>query len=225
MTRQLSALFLAVLTSLATASAQTNPADSLFYTVSYTEIMQSARDTASTAFRMYREASLKQDGYSRFELFEQIGRPGHYAVIETWRDQKAYEARGSAQKELADRLQPIRTSDYDQRPYKTLTVAPPAGRSTRQAVYVITHVDVSANPAVPTMLRQLAESSRKEPGNLRFDVYQHTMRANHFTILEAWQDDKAREAHAATAQTRKYRDELAPMTGSPLDERVFAAVE
>ena len=40
------------------------------------------------------------------------------------------------------------------------------------------------------LLTALAEASRKEEGNLRFDVLQHTMRANHFTIIEAWQTRK-----------------------------------
>jgi quinol monooxygenase YgiN len=193
--------------------------------VSYTETLPSAKASAVSAFRAYRTASLRQDGYVRFELFEQLGRPGHFAIVETWRDQKAFESRGNAQKDLTDALQPIRTSDYDQRPYKTLTVGPQPTSAGRQAVYVVTHVDVSMNPAVPVLLRQLAESVRQWPGNLRFDVLQHTMRANHFTIVEAWQDDKARESHAAAAHTRKYRDDLAPMTGSPLDERVYMAVE
>ena len=54
---------------------------------------------------------------------------------------------------------------------------------------------------------------------------QHAMRANHFTIVESWTNAQAREAHASAAQTRKYRDEVQPMTGSPLDERVFKAIE
>jgi quinol monooxygenase YgiN len=51
------------------------------------------------------------------------------------------------------------------------------------------------------------------------------MRANHFTVIETWQNQKALDAHIAAVHTKQYRDELAPMTGSPLDERVFKAVE
>jgi quinol monooxygenase YgiN len=75
------------------------------------------------------------------------------------------------------------------------------------------------------MLTQLAEQSRKERGNLRFEVVQHAMRANHFTVMEAWASEDDRVAHAAAAHTRKYRDTLQPISGSPLDERVFRAVE
>jgi quinol monooxygenase YgiN len=50
------------------------------------------------------------------------------------------------------------------------------------------------------------------------------MRANHFTVVEHWESQSALEAHVAAAATRAYRDTLQPMTGSPLDERVYVAV-
>ena len=202
------------------------PADTAFYAVSYVEVMPLPRTTAIAAFRQLRDASRKQEGSVRLELFEQMGRPGHFAIIETWRDQKAFDAReAAAQKQFLDTLRPIRVSDYDQRPYKTLTVgsAPPAANS--QAISVVTHVDTVAAPQAPVLLKRLAEASRREDGNVRFDVVQHTMRANHFTVIETWQSQKALDAHAAAAHTKQYRDELQPMTGSPLDERVYKAVE
>jgi quinol monooxygenase YgiN len=201
-------------------------ADTAFYTVSYVEVMASSRPAAIAALKQYRDASRKDEGYGRFELFEQVGRPGHFAIIETWRDQKAFDARGAAaQKQLLDTLKPTRLSDYDQRPYKTLTVGPSPPVSNSGAIFVVTHVDVTPDQKVPPLLQRLAEMSRRDEGNIRFDVLQHTMRANHFTVIETWQTQKALDAHAAAAHTRQYRDELQPMTGSPLDERVFKAVE
>ena len=202
------------------------PADTAFYAVSYVEVMPSSRTTAIAAFRQLRDASRKQEGSVRLELFEQMGRPGHFAIIETWRDQKVFDARqAAAQKQFLDTLRPIRVSEYDQRPYKTLTVgsAPPAANS--QAISVVTHVDTVAAPEAPVLLKRLAEASRREDGNVRFDVLQHTMRANHFTVVETWQSQKTLDAHAAAAHTKQYRDELQPMSGSPLDERVYKAVE
>ena len=69
------------------------------------------------------------------------------------------------------------------------------------------------------------EGSIREPGNLRFDVVQHTMRANHYTVIEGWRNQQAFDAHVAAAHTRQYRDTLQPMTGSPLDERVYKGIE
>jgi quinol monooxygenase YgiN len=217
----------------ATSTASTAaPADARFYAVAYVEAMASAAPKAAGLLKQYRDVSAKQDGFISIEVFEQIGRPGHFAVFEVWRDQKAFDARdASAQKQLRDALQPIRVSDYDQRPYKTITLDDRRGRDDRGSrvqaahVVVVTHVDVAPNPQVAVMLKDLADASRKEPGSVRFDVVQHTMRANHFTVVEVWRDQKALDAHVAAAHTRQYRDTLQPMTGSPLDERVYHAID
>ena len=77
----------------------------------------------------------------------------------------------------------------------------------------------------PGLLTRLAEASRKGQGCLRFDVLQHTMRANHFTVIEIWENQKALDAHAAARHTKQYRDGLQPISGSPLDERLYKRVE
>jgi quinol monooxygenase YgiN len=131
----------------------------------------------------------------------------------------------AARQKLLAALEPIRVSGYDERPYKNLSTAPQTAATERRSVYVISHVDVAPDPRVAPMLVRLAEAARKEPGNLRFDVVQHTMRANHFTVIEHWRDHQALDAHVAAQATRQYRDELQPLTGSPLDERVYEAIE
>jgi quinol monooxygenase YgiN len=146
-----------------------------------------------------------------------------------WKDQKAFDAHGIAApvKQFRDALLSIRLSDYDQRPYKTLTVASATAVGNGQAIHVVAHVDtVGVGQAdAPGLLTRLAEASRKEQGCLRFDVLQHTMHANHFTVIEIWENQKALDAHAAALHTKQYRDGLQPLSGSPLDERLYKAVE
>ena len=202
--------------------------DTAFYAVSYVDIMPSARATAVAALKQYRDTSRQEDGYVRFDMLEQVSRPGHFAIVETWRDQQAFDAHEMAApvKRLRDAIQSIRLSDYDQRPYKTLTVASGTAAGRGQEVHVLTHVDTFGGQAdAPGLLKRLAEASRKEPGCLRFDVLQHTMRANHFTVIESWESPKALDAHAAAPHTKQYRDALQPMSGSPLDERLYKGVE
>jgi quinol monooxygenase YgiN len=205
------------------ASAQTE-VNAALSVVAYVETRAAAADAARVTLKRYRDASRTQD--ARVEVFEQIGRPGHFAIVETWRDQPAFDARNdSAHGQLLDALQAIRVSGYDQRLYKTLTTAPEVAATEQGTVYVIAHVDVAPNPQVPVLLARVAEASRQEAGNLRFDVVQHTLRANHFTVIERWRSQQALDAHVAAAHTRQYRDELQPLTGSPLDERVYTSVE
>jgi len=197
--------------------------------VSYVDVMPSARAAMAAALKQYRDASRKEDGYVRLELLEQIGRPGHFAVVETWKDQKAFDAHGMAAplKQFRDALQPIRLSGYDQRPYKILTVASASAAGNDQAIHVVAHVDTVGGPQAdaPGLLNRLAEASRKEQGCLRFDVLQNTTRMNHFTVIAIWQNQQALDAHDAAPHTKQYREVLQPISGSPLDERVYKAVE
>jgi len=219
------AMTLTIVVAMPQARIEPLPA-AAFHAVSYVEVVNSdtARSAATAALRNYQAGCKMQAGFLRLEAFEQSGRPGHLAFIESWQDQNAFDKRSpEIQKQLVDSLQSIRISDIDRRPYKTFAVAS-AMRPGRNTVYVITHVDASPQPQLPMMLQQLAEESRRDDGNLRFDIVQHTQRANHYTIIEAWRDRKAADAHAAAPHTKQYREEFAPMAGSPLDERVFLAI-
>jgi quinol monooxygenase YgiN len=207
------------------------PADTAVhaYAVSYVDVMPSARAAMVAALKQYRDMSRKEDGYVRFDLLEQVGWPGHFAIVETWKDQKAFDAHGMAAhvSRFQDTIRPIRVSGYDQRPYKTLVVGPTSAASNSDNVYVVAHVDTIGGPQAggPELLRRLAETSRQDPGCLRFDIVQSTMRMNHFTVVEIWQSQKALDAHAAAPHTKQYRDVVQPITGSPLDERLYKAVE
>ncbi len=66
--------------------------------------------------------SRKGDGNQRFEAVQQTNRPNHFTVVEVWKDQKAYDARGaaSAQKTFRDKLAPMLGALYDERIYRAI---------------------------------------------------------------------------------------------------------
>jgi quinol monooxygenase YgiN len=217
----------AVLSVPTTGEPQTT--DTARYAIAYVEVAASSVAPAQAAFARYRDAVARESGFAGLDVFEQLGRPGHFALVETWRDQAGFDAHQTAASltTVKDALQPIRISGYDQRPYKTLTVAPARGKEGRNVVVVVSHVDIGGGGQidVPAMLRTLAEASRAEPGCLRFDVTQHMMRANHFTVVEVWADQQALDRHAMAPHTKQYRDNVQPVAGSPLDERAYRRVE
>ncbi len=208
------------------ALLQQAPAGTASYIVTYIEVAPSSKAAATAALKQYRDASRKEEGAIRIELFEQVGRPGYFSLIEAWTDPKAAEAHRAAEhaKELDTKLQPLRLSEVDQRPYKALSVSSVTAANARDS-YVITHVDVGGQSDAPNLLRRVAEASRKESGNSRHDVLQHAVRANHFTVIESWQNPKALETHREAAHTKQYREALQPLLGSPLDERWFEVLE
>ena len=204
------------------------PPDSTAYSVAYVDNAPASRNAAIAAIKQYRDASRKDGGFQRIEFFEQAGRPAHFCIVETWAKSKDLDSHAASAnaKDFRTKLDSMRLSDYDQRPYKSLSLGAAHNDGSSRSTFVIAHVDIGGQGTnAADLLRKLAEASRKEEGNLRFDVLQHAMRANHFTVIEEWQSAKAMEAHAAAAHTKEYRNSLGPIAGSPLDERLYKAVE
>jgi quinol monooxygenase YgiN len=196
--------------------------------VVYVYILPASRAQAIGAFRTYRDASRMEAGFVGIDIFEQQRRGAFYAIIETWASAAALEAHAKASHTAAllTAMRQLAISGYDQRPYVGLTMAS-ARPVNPQAVYVVSHVDTIPAPGSDPsgILKTLAEKSRAEAGNLRFDVLQHQMRRNHFTIVETWENPAAADAHLAAAHTKQYRLDILPLSGSPIDERIFRAVE
>jgi len=98
---------------------------------------------------------------------------------------------------------------------------PLAQAQSAQTAYVVTYIEVEpdAQSQAAPLLRQLADASRRESGNLRFEVLQRTDRRHHFAILEAWRDQKSAETHASAPTTKQFRERLQPLLAAPYDER------
>ena len=102
----------------------------------------------------------------------------------------------------------------------------PAAQAQDAPVYVVSYIEVAptAGSTAAALLRQLATNSRKEPGATRFEVFQQTSRPNHFTVVEIWKDQNAYDAHITAAHTKKFREQLTPMSGALYDERLYKAL-
>ena len=71
----------------------------------------------------------------------------------------------------------------------------------------------------------MSEASRRESGNLRFEVQQQGNRPNHFTVVELWADPKVHEGHVMAGHTRQFREKLGPMVGALYDERLYRVID
>jgi quinol monooxygenase YgiN len=195
--------------------------------VSYVEVAPAADAQALPLLRAYRDASRKDTGNTKVEVLQRIGLPGHFVITEEWNDDASWKAHRSAAHvtQFRDKLTALRVSPYDERSHTGLT-REPAGAADA-AVTVVTHVDVvpAGVPKAREMLQAQAMTSRKETGNVRFDVLQG-VRQNHFTVVESWRDERAYQAHIAATHTKTLRDvlqQLSPDAGL-YDERLFRAV-
>lgn len=58
-------------------------------------------------------------------------------------------------------------------------------------------------------------ASRREPGNLRFDLIQSVENPNRFILFEAYADSASAGAHKETAHYAAWRDTVAAMMAEP----------
>jgi autoinducer 2-degrading protein len=219
----------AIMTALAAPAGAQTPASQPSYAVTYLEVTPAAKDEAIKLIKDVAAASRKEPGNLRFEVLQQSDRPNHFAILEAWSDLKALEAHGggAAMTQFRDKLKPLRSGPYDERPSQPITVAAEPAAGGKGSVYVVTHVDVAppSKDATIDLLKKFADDSRKEPSSVRFEVWQQNNRANHFTVSEIWKNREAVDSHIVTASTKGFREALGPMSGALFDDRIYTSIE
>jgi quinol monooxygenase YgiN len=207
------------------AHAQNNAA----YIATYIEVMPNAVAPGIALLKQYRDASSKEDGNLRAAALAEIERPNRFVVVESWRDKAALEAHGqsAATLKFRDEFKPIADAPYDERVNNALYVAQSKNESQSGAIYVLTHVDVipAGKEDCMAALKSMSVDTASDAGNISYEALQQANRGNHFTVIEAWTDRKALDAHAMAAHTRAFREKISPVAGALYDERIYKALD
>jgi autoinducer 2-degrading protein len=69
-----------------------------------------------------------------------------------------------------------------------------------------------------------ASESRKEPGNLRFDVVRSVDNPTLYRLYEVYRDDAAIRAHQATAHYARWRAEIEALLVTPRISEKFTSI-
>jgi len=211
------------------AGAAAHAQDGSVHVVTYVDVMPSSVVSGAALLRQYRDASRKEDGSVRVQALQEIGRPNRLAVVEVWKDKAARDAHVAAAStaQFRDKLKAIANAPYDERINNGLYVGSAQGQPAKDAIWVLTHVDVVPAGKDDTMalLKGMSADTPKDGGSLRYDVLQQANRANHFTVAEAWANAEGLDGHAMAAHTRAFRDKLAPMAGALYDERFYKELD
>jgi quinol monooxygenase YgiN len=102
----------------------------------------------------------------------------------------------------------------------------PVGAATAAAqdaiVYGGTYVEVAPSAAGQglALLQALAAATRKEDGNLHFQVVQERDRPSRFVAMETWKDQASLDAHRKGKAYTEFNEKLMPIRTAPPDERV-----
>lgn len=210
----------------APAARAQGAADPTLFVIRYIEATPEARTRVPALLKQLAQESRKEAGVVRFEILQRTAPSSQFATLEVWKDQQALDAHMASahNKQFVDQVQPLLLAPIDERLCIAADVSPPpTGRQPRGTRYVITHVDVGPpnRDATIPMLKMMAQESRKDDGNLRFDALQQKARTNHFKLVEVWRNAKADEAHEATAHMKEFRAKLAPLIGALFDRRWY----
>lgn len=159
-------------------------------------------------------------GKPRVTLLKELGRPSRMVVIEQWPDLSA-PAFAEAESILATKVQADALAPIDRHVNHPVTPAIEQPAST--TFVVVMHVDIGrdAAAAAPKILEAQRETVLAAPGALGYELAVQDQRTNHFAVCEVWKSRAAYEAYTATATAKEFRRQLAPLLGSPFDDRFY----
>src|SRR5215470_740464 len=223
--RLLSSIMLAMtIMPLAAAPQASAQEDTTSHMITYIEVIPAAKAQAASLLKELAAASKQDAGLLRFEVLERTAPTNQFVIVEAWKDEAALTAHAAAAhaKQFRDKIQPHLMAPIDDR-LSIVTTTSPIAAATGAGLYVVSHVDVAPpnRDKIIVALKALADPTRKDKGNARYDVLQMKARTNHFTVVEAWADQAADDAHEIAAHTKEFRATLGPLTGALYDQRWY----
>ena len=208
-----------------TAGAQDGEAA---HVVTYIEVSPSSVQQAMELIAAEVEAGRGDDGNLLFEAVQRIGQPNHFVLLETWTSLEDQQSHRDSDRKTAFReaLTPLLYSPYDERLHVELVSSTQYSEPSADAVYAVTHVDVTPNNVDPALehLQSMAAASLSEAGNERFEVLVQSNRRNHFSVVERWENEQAQLDHIDASHSRAFRESIYPLSGALYDERLYRAL-
>jgi quinol monooxygenase YgiN len=109
------------MTSTTSESSLSNTASPIIL-ISHVDVMPNYAAAAVQLLKRYHADSMKEKGATKVQIFQQIGRPNHFTIVEEWLTEGDYNdhVSSSRTRSFRDTLQPMLGSPYDERPHKSL---------------------------------------------------------------------------------------------------------
>lgn len=212
----------------AAAAFAASPPPSAVYVTTFVEVLPGSATAAAADLRNYRTATRREPGLLESDVYQESGWPSRFFTNEVWQDMAAYDAHrnGAARTGLAEKLKPIEFGPLDARVHYGHFVSEKSQTPVAGSVFVLSHLDVTPPklPALLELMKPLTENSANEPGGEVYEIIRQGDMpniGNHFRLFEVWSSEKAWEDHNMAAHTQAFRDGLAPLLGTPYDQRKY----
>lgn len=94
-------------------------------------------------------------------------------------------------------------------------------------IYVIARVPakVECRAEVEAELRRMVAATRVEPGCLRYDLFVDQDGGAGFSLVEAYRDAAALQAHQASAHYQSFRGRIGAWVAAPIEVQVLSGLE
>jgi quinol monooxygenase YgiN len=199
-------------------------------TLTYIEVTVTARGHAAGVLRDHANALREhQASPGQITVMQEISRPERFLVLERDRPTVLTTTKADTHA-LTDGLTDDLTAPPEIRLDHELDESgtPPTPQlDARANFYVVAHMDIASpdRAGIETSLHKLAAAARRSDGNSGFEILQQTDHPNHYNLVSAWLGESPFRAFAASATAREFRLTIAPLLGSPYDERLFRRVD
>ena len=215
-----------VLLLLACAAPQpARAADEQQYVVVYIELFPGSEPSGERLLDQLASRALAA-GALRFDVDQEVQRSNFYVLIETWKNQAAYQAfKGSATTQaLLAQLDPFLIAPPDERDGTLIESGKSAEAPARAGeIEVVTHIDV-----IPTFLDQakpfilqFVSDSGSDLAVREFLLVSWDDITNHFQLIERFQTRHTFDLRVSAQHSVQFRDSLQPFIGAPYDERLY----
>jgi len=197
--------------------------------LTFVEVRIGTRGHAGGILRQQANAAHEQQASSgQVVMLQEIARPERFAVLE--REAPGVSTAGGMKfRTFTEGITADLIAPPDQRlnhEFDEVATTNGAGIDARASFYVITHIDIAAQDLtqIETALHKLAAAARQSNGNLSFEILRQTNHPNHFNLVSGWVGEAPFRAFAESAGAQEFRRAVAPVIGSPYDERLFRPV-
>jgi quinol monooxygenase YgiN len=213
----------------AAGEAPPDPNQGPVYVTTYYEVSPGNTAQALGFLKEYRDAARKEAGVTSSDLLQELGMPSRFITNEVWRNWAAYDAhtKAAARTQLHLKMLPIQFGPPDARTHLAHYVAPGGGAPGANSVFIVSHLDVTPNqlPRLLEIMKPLSEGSAKDAGMQTYQILRQAPGVgNHFRLYEVWASERAWDAHNLAAHTQGFRNDLAPLLGTPYDQRKYSLV-
>jgi quinol monooxygenase YgiN len=214
-----------VLLLLACAAPQPARADVQQYVVVYIELFPGSEPSGERLLDQLASRALAA-GALRFDVDQEVQRSNFYVLIETWKDQAAYEAfvNSATTQALLTQLVQFQIAPLDERDGTLIEAGKSAEAPARAGeIEVVTHIDVIPTflgQAMPLILKFVSDSAN-DPGVREFLLVSWDDITNHFQLIERFQTRRTFDLHVSAPHSVQFRDSLQPFIGAPYDERLY----